>query len=150
MPCNVKDDGSEIERCGREILFTKVLDSPGLFDLTSDGRTVIGGYIEFFYNKAVLTNCEVRKEVGLIVKVISQKDPRFQGRGSPVILFNGLCGFGKVIFLNLVHSDLFLFEIKPFYFNKIVFDVLQNFYNFSVNLTANMFAFFKQSPHSNY
>jgi hypothetical protein len=63
-------------------------------------------------------------------------------------MFNGLCGFGKFVFLNLVYADLLFLEIKPLHFHKIAFDVLQNFYNFSVNLTANTFAFLKQSPHS--
>src|SRR5690349_4757770 len=63
MSRDVKNNWPEVECSGREILFTKIFDSSRFLDLTRDGRPVIGGYIELFYNKEILTNCKVRRKL---------------------------------------------------------------------------------------
>jgi hypothetical protein len=63
MSCDIKNDRTEIERCGREVLLAKIFYSSGFFDFTSDRGPVVSGYIEFFNNKEILTNCKVRRKL---------------------------------------------------------------------------------------
>jgi hypothetical protein len=63
VPGDEENCWAKVKCCWRKILLTKIFDSSRFLDLTCYGRPVVGGYIELFYSKAILTNCKVRRKL---------------------------------------------------------------------------------------
>jgi hypothetical protein len=64
------------------------------------------------------------------------------------VIVSLLSRFRQLIFFDLIDSDFLRFEVEPLYFYPIVFDVLEYFHHFSINLTANSLTLLKQFPHN--
>ena len=58
-----------------------------------------------------------------------------------------LCCFRKLVFFDCFYARFLLLQVEPHYFDQVLFDVLQNFYDFTVNFAANTFALPKQPSH---
>jgi hypothetical protein len=82
MSCEIELNRAEVEVCGREVLFAKVFLSSCFFDLTGNGRSVVGGYFELFYSGFILISSATKVSVcsaWLAEDFLLNKKPRLCG-----------------------------------------------------------------------